>query len=136
MSATVFGRLFGFLTVRHSSNRSSLRTCGDDSDIVSLYQQIETTNTSHIMNKHTTAHSSGQKVHSEFTGTDLQGSRCHLVRLVEGERVVLAQVMKGDDAANDFMLRHGLVATNLDHISPRREVWSVEAAPTQEEIEN
>jgi hypothetical protein len=77
-----------------------------------------------------------QKVHCEFTGTDAHGNRCHLVRLVVGERVKMAEVVKGNDAANHFMLQHGLVAVGLDHLSPRREVWSVEEAPSQEEIEN
>lgn len=73
-----------------------------------------------------------QKVWCEFTGIDTEGNRCHLVRLIEGERVIRTEVMKGDDVANDFMIRHGLIATGVDHLSPRKEIWAVEEAPEVE----
>jgi hypothetical protein len=50
MSAAVFGRLFGFLTVRHSSNRSSQKILCRQLPY-RFFVSIQTTNTSHTMDR-------------------------------------------------------------------------------------
>lgn len=77
-----------------------------------------------------------QRILCQVTGTTQIGKRMSLVRWLDGERVIKTKYVPGDDAAHDFMVEHGLLATALLRNDRNGELWEVEAAPDSDDIDS